>query len=209
MFSQKSWYEAYPWLHFDTRLDAVVCHTCSMATQNKLIDLARNSEDSFINKGFKNWRKALDRFKKHAKSGTHVLATKNLLHKKSSQSVVTQVSRQKNVEQEHARVVLRKLITSVRYLAENGLAIRGKESDSGNYYSLIQLRSEDCKILSDWLKSSTKIKFLSPKIQNEMLDILFYETLKQICTEINEDVYFAIIMDGTQDNQGKEQVRFF
>ena len=50
----------FPWIHYDESLDAAFCHTC-LNTQSKL--KRSRKEDSFISKGFANWKNATSCFK--------------------------------------------------------------------------------------------------------------------------------------------------
>ena len=74
---QQKWFEKYIWLHFDTASDRVLCHICATAKQDNLIDLAKRANDSFLSKGFKNWKKGIEKFDAHERSNTHKLALSN------------------------------------------------------------------------------------------------------------------------------------
>ena len=54
---QQKWFEKYTWLHFDTASGRVLCHICATAKQDHLLDLAKRANDSFLPRGFKNWKK--------------------------------------------------------------------------------------------------------------------------------------------------------
>ena len=94
-----------------------------------------------------------------------------------------------------------KIISSLKYLAEQGLAIRGKKSSGGNFQKLLELRMQDVNDLQVWLSKTTS--YTSVMIQNEMLEIVSHQILRDICNDINNiSVKFAVIVDGTQDIQG-------
>ena len=96
------------------------------------------------------------------------------------------------------------MLSSLKYLARQGLAIRGQETDTGNYYQLVKLRSNDVPELQAWLQKTTN--FMSSDIQNEMLTLLANNVVHQLVETIrNESQQFAIILDGTQDCSGVEQ----
>lgn len=54
----------------------------------------------------------------------------------------------------------------------------------------------------------SKVKYLSWKIQNEVIELLASETLKILCEEIRNSQCFIIIMDSTQDITKLDQVSF-
>jgi len=108
------------------------------------------------------------------------------------------------VENEEAAVAVRKIIESVQFLARQGLAIQGLESDSGNLMELLRLRSEDVPELAQWLKR--KITWTSHDIQNEILEIMAHSIQRDIASDIRDAVWFSLIVDETTDISVKEQV---
>lgn len=52
------------------------------------------------------------------------------------------------------------------------------------------------KLLND---EKLKTKYLSWKIQNEVIDILASEIRSILCTEVRSSIFFSIIADSTQD----------
>ena len=201
---QQKWFDNYTWLHYDIDSGSVLCHVCVTAKQNNLLGLAKNSDAAFLSKGFKNWRKGVEKFEAHAKSQTHRLASSNLLQKKKSDGVLVQMNKGLLQEQKQSRACLLKLISSLKYLAGQGLAIQGRKSDDGNFIELLNLRSEDIEGLRSWL--ARKHSYTSHHIQNDILRIMCHMILRKIVKDVNNpSKVFGIIVDGTQDIQGKEQ----
>ncbi|XP_060760237.1 zinc finger MYM-type protein 1-like [Neoarius graeffei] len=94
----------------------------------------------------------------------------------------------------------------VRYLARQGLAVRGHDSNEGNLFHLLKLKAKDDPVLTSWLTRCHD--YVSPRCQNEYLALFGNTIVRGIATMIRSlpVVQFSIIMDGTQDIQGKEQV---
>ena len=65
-----SWYQRYPWLHYQEASDTVLCFHRHVAEKRHL-PLSLNKEDAFIKVGFSNWKKAIERFNKHEQSIVH------------------------------------------------------------------------------------------------------------------------------------------
>lgn len=57
-------YTSYPWLMCTTSCKAY-CTYCRYCSRKDLLCLARKKEDSFVNTGFDNWKKACKRFSQH------------------------------------------------------------------------------------------------------------------------------------------------
>ena len=59
---QKVWYDRYPWLHFQTGTDGILCFHCSKYFKSGKPVQAKSIDTAFVSSGFKNWKKALERF---------------------------------------------------------------------------------------------------------------------------------------------------
>ncbi|XP_041369574.1 zinc finger MYM-type protein 1-like [Gigantopelta aegis] len=197
---QRAWFDSFPWLHFDANVSGVLCFTCAKAACMDLAGMARYSEDTFVSKGFCNWKKAIEKFKIHEKTSAHMISHSNLKFRSFNNDVDAQLSTHHLEEQTKARNALLKIVTTVQYLAQQGLAIRGKESSDGNFMKLLELRSNDDVVLQRWLTRTTS--YTSVAVQNELLKIMAHMVLRNICKNVG---LFAVIVDGTQDIQGVEQ----
>jgi len=201
---QKSWYSDYPWLHYKPSVLGVVCFYCATAEHLELFGLSRNREDAFITAGFRNWKKALDRFNDHSRCRSHQFAVEQVAHLKSAEPVDSQLSTQRNAEQREAQINLIVIVTSIKYLARQGLALRGHDSDDGNFQQLLLLRCSDNPSMRRWLER--KVAFTSPQAQNEILQLFSHAIVREIAARTSRSRCFAIIVDGTQDISRKEQL---
>ena len=190
--------------------------------------MAKYKEDTFVSVGFKNWRKAIEKCQRHEKSAAHTISRTNLISRQKADDVNAQLNRQLLENQLLAQKALLKIVSSLQFLAKQGLAIRGKESTDGNFKALLQLRASDDKNLESWIDK--KQSYTSGTIQNEILQLMSHKILRNICDRINgidsitendteDDAQddpeddapaqsrriYAVIMDGTQDCTGKEQ----
>ena len=95
---------------------------------------------------------------------------------------------------------------AVRYLGRQGLALRGHQSNEGNLFHLVKFLGNDDPVLSSWL--SRCHDYVSPQCQNEYLTLFGNTIVRGISETIRSlpVVQFSLIMDGTQDVQGKEQM---
>ena len=101
-----------------------------------------------------------------------------------------------------------KLISTIRFLVRQGLALRGDragEPDS-NLIELLQLRGQDENDgkLVGWIKRKSN-KYTSHDIQNEILQVMALKVLRQIATNI-QATHFTIMIDKTTDTSTTEQV---
>ena len=109
-----------------------------------------------------------------------------------------------NVEQAKNRNCLKKIFTSLQYLARQGLSFRGHIEENGNFYQLIKLCSDDCDDLRLWLQQ--KRAFMSHEVQNEVLQIMAHQILRSIIKDTSSAMWYSIMADETVDASLIEQV---
>lgn len=201
---QHSWFSTYKWLHYDSVGDFVLCFQCVQANSGKGLGSADRTELAFISKGFQNWKKGTQKFEAHAKSSQHRRAVEFLLQRSKGTPVTDLIIKKSKEQQLEARTAMRTVLSSLRYLARTGQAVRGLNNDEGNLHFLLQERCEDVPSLRTWLEKRNN--YLDGKIQNEMLELMAHYVQRELITEIKQSPFFAIISDGTTDVAGHEQL---
>ena len=73
------------------------------------------------------------------------------------------------------------LLTSLRYLARQGIAIRGHIEEEGNLLQLLSCRAEDVPGLQAWLKDPA---YKSHDVINELIQLMYMQVLRKLLTEI-------------------------
>ena len=179
---QAGWFDKWKWLDWDNKKDCVYCHPCCMAVRLNFT-LLKKAESAFSESGFRNWKDTVRCFKKHEASHSHRDASLKWLHYTKSQSVASQLSNRVRSDQAMARNCLLKLITTLCFLAHQGLAFRGHNESQGNFMQLLQLRSQDCPELSMWIKR--RDNWLSHEVQYELLEIMAHSVLDSVLTMLS------------------------
>ncbi|XP_028406786.1 zinc finger MYM-type protein 1-like [Dendronephthya gigantea] len=205
----EQWYKIYPWLSFDIQSRKCECFPCKEFMK----------DNSFL---FDNWKRS-DRLFKHTKSAVHKNAmTKWITAKincKRQTSVLKQLADAHQRDIMHNRAYLRVIITSIFYIAQQNVALRGHKEkrddiagasdlNRGNLLELLHLRCNDIPWLGEKLQRQLKshIQWTSPSIQNEILNILSDFIVKRIKDDVLSCRNFAVIMDETSDISRIEQV---
>lgn len=124
---------------------------------------------------------------------------------KTTSDVGELLSKAHRKEKELARDMLRNILSSVRYLARQGLALRGDDDVESNLIQLLRLRAEDNPPLIQWLQRSSR-KYTSHENQNEMLEIMAHHVLRKILGCMQQSPFLAIMVDETTDVSNKEQL---
>ena len=133
---------------------------------------------------------------------THRLAVLQL-QQSYSPSVQQQLLQFNQKFQKEAQKALLLIIVSVKFLVRQGLACRAHKENEGNFRQLLNLRANECPQLKQFL--SRKTNFCSWNTQNEILSMLSEKILQSLTQDVQKNKFYAVIMDGTQDNAGKEQ----
>jgi len=109
-------------------------------------------------------------------------------------------------QQADNRHCLGKIVSSIKYLAGQGQALRGHNNENSNFYQLLKNKAEDGVLLDKWLQRPQK-EYISPEIHNEILSTMSNSIVRGIADTIRDlpIVQYAIIIDGTQDISGQEQ----
>ena len=80
---------------------------------------------------------------------------------------------QRDVDQKSHKQMLMRLLACIRYLARQGLPLRGHNEDvqsmEGNMYQLLLLQAQECPDMHTWL---CKKEYKSPEIVNELITIM-------------------------------------
>ena len=112
---------------------------------------------------------------------------------------------QKREKQENRQCFI-KILSSLRFLARQGLAFRGHgDGSQSNVTQLLALRAVDDSSLARWLKKKTD-KYTSGDIQNEVLSVIANNFLCTIVEEVKAAKFCSIMVDETPDIANKDQV---
>lgn len=199
---QTSWYETFPWLHSESDVNGVLCFYCMKSYKARGVQpIAKNAEDAFVTIGFKNWKKATEKFKCHESSHAHAAAVTQQIN----EPVVAQLSSYCREQQEKSRNSLLALVKCISFLARQGLALRGHEQGQGNFDQLVKYTASMNDYLQLWLTRNQD--YTSPTIQNEFLSLIAKEIVRSVCSDVRKQnpAIFSVIVDGTKDIAGIEQ----
>lgn len=102
--------------------------------------------------------------------------------------------------------MLLKVISSIRYLARQGLALRGSgNEEDGNFLQMLRAKADEDPRVNDWLKKKIN-KYTSHDIQNKLLKDMAINVLRSIASELQLSPFITVMMDETTDAANKEQV---
>ena len=187
------------WTTFKSSSKKTECYACQKFSNNA----------SF---SFSNWKKP-ERLAKHATSEIH---RKSLvkwiswkIDNKSNKSILLQLDNAHEIlikqNQEYLEVIIETLIfTALQNIAQRGVdenrqnLLQLSDTNRGNFLQLLHLRSKDIPWLAKRLQNQTP-QWVSPKIQNELLDIYADIIVNFITDSVQKAGRFGIIVDESTD----------
>ena len=197
---QPSWYDKHPWISVCTTRYKIFCSICRSAKHLGLLRFSKYQKSIFTETGYGNWAKAIQHFQEHEKSDMHREATEKMAAQSSSVNVIFQLSSQHEADTLFHRKMLLKLLSCIRFLARQGLPLRGHHEDSdsfeGSLYQLLLLQAQDCTSMNNWL---FKREYISPVIVNELIMIMGQAVVRQILPSIKSTLWFSLIADEASD----------
>ena len=206
---QQGWYDKFTWLEYSPARDSAYCYACRFAYSSHKVGCA---DSAFINRGFRNWKSAVEDFRGHEQSRVHksaaeLLANARSMHKRGD-TVAQQISSAHRREIALNRRNVYRLFETVLFLGKQGIPFRGHDEsisslNKGNYLELLHFRSRECAELSVHLSGS--VHYASPQSQNEMIQLIGKGIQAGIVKEMNESSVFGIICDETMDISRIEQ----
>ena len=204
---QAQWFQRWSWLHYDEGKDLAFCYTCVRAYQQSHLQTCSLLEKAFISSGFSNWKDGTIKFAKHESSCCHADAVLKLVTLPASTTDIGELfSHQLEKDRSESRKCFVRILSNVRFLSRQGLALRGEgdESDS-NFRQLLALRSEDFPDLAEWTTKKTN-KYVSGTMQNEIVKTMALRVLRHVAECLRKADFFTIMVDETSDVSNKEQV---
>ena len=97
------------------------------------------------------------------------------------------------------------ILQNIGFLSRQGLALRGGDADTdSNFMQLVHLRGRDCPEVEAWMKKKTN-KYTSHDIQNECLQIMALQILREVSQSVRDSGCYSIMADECTDIESKEQ----
>jgi hypothetical protein len=122
-------------------------------------------------------------------------------------NICQQISKAHNEQVQINRKILGILFETIALCAKQNIPLRGHFELESNYFAILEYRSQSDPDLAAHLASGpAKGKYLSPIIQNEMINILGDQITRSLVAQCNEAGAFALLADECTDSCTTEQI---
>ena len=116
------WFEKWSWLYYREVSDSVICFYCLSAHKRKLLSegLYSKREDTYVKKGFVNWKDTCASFRVHETTKYHVDAVKAMTKPQNDvgEMLSCNHSKEKNLNGRMLQIIMQ----SIQFLGRHGLA---------------------------------------------------------------------------------------
>lgn len=190
------------WLCYSVILDCAYCEVCWLFADRQ----NRNFKINWI-LGINDWHHIGEKIGTHEISQQHIQATEVRARWLINETIDKHMEDEIIKEASFWRSVLIRLVKIILFLTAGNTALRGNENSKtkinnteGNFIRTVRLMADFDPVLNNLLNNeNNKIKYLSWKIQNELIHLLSSEVLNILASEVKRSKYYSIIVDSTQD----------
>lgn len=121
--------------------------------------------------------------------------------------ILSSISKAHDEQVEQNRRILTAIVDTIILCGQQNIAIRGHDEDKSNFVALLKFKAQDNSLLADHLQNcSSRNKYTSPTIQNEIISICGELLKNQIVSACNKAPFFGFIADEATDAATMEQM---
>ena len=211
------WFRQYPWLEYSISKDAAYCYACRFFSLSTAAGTSR-PEKVFTIARFRDW--------KHATGVKGILTTHNnsLSHKSSivaweqfkstlnTGSVAEQLGSNRAQQIQRNRHYIKTVAEVLLLCSKQEIAFRGHDESSeshnkGNFKEILSLVAKHDPVVAERLFHGPRnAVYTSPKMQNDIINIMARIVRQKICTSVQEAGFYSILADETKDMSKQEQL---
>lgn len=212
------------WLVWSKNKSALFCLPCRLFSTKTFNRSHLCSAEGFS----KNlaWKKLYERLPSHENNDDHMqcyVKWRGLqMRVRNDSSIDKLVIDQIRNETKKWKEILTRILDTILFLGERGLALRGDshligECNNGNFLGILELIGRYDPVLFEHLEKvkasqqahqRLQVHYLSPDIQNEFIDLCAHHVVSVILKEREKAKYYSIIVDATPDSAHIEQTTF-
>ena len=210
------WYRQYSWLEYSVKKDAAYCYPCRLFGSTSIC--TSRPEKAFTTSGFRDW--------KHATGSKGILLSHNncVSHKQAviaweqfratskTGSVAEQLGSNRAEQIKKNRHYIKTIAEVLLLCCRQEISFRGHDESSeslnkGNFKEILSLVAKHDPVVAEkFFHGPRNTLYTSPRIQNNIINIMANMVRQQICTSVQQAGYYSILADETKDMSKQEQI---
>ena len=132
------------WLDYNAFDDSETCYMCKRQKNQDNLQAERCKGNVFLEKGFKKWKKALEKFEKHQSRQCQQAASTYEIFILRCPDVAELFDNKEKEARELSCRCFMAILDSIQYLARQGIPLRGHGSDEdSNFFQLLMVKSKE------------------------------------------------------------------
>jgi hypothetical protein len=186
-------------------MDGLFCAKCYLFS-------ADSKSKNLVKSVFRDWSnvsKVLSNHSTNQEHMTHCEQADNFLaiHRGGKKDIECTISASYNSLVEKNRKILVKIVEAIVFCGKQNVALRGHDDDKGNFRALLAYQAKYDGVVHDHLENGDpRSMYLSPTIQNEIIDICGDILVNDIVAACNASPCFGFIADEATDAATMEQM---
>jgi len=195
------WLEENPCLVYSDHVDGIFCIFCSIFCKD-------TSKGYIVSKPFCVWNKRSEKTKEHVSSAYHQecmeLADNFKLTVEHPDATITaRYDAYVVANIKHNQSILKFLASAVLFCGRQCITLQGDtekidaSGNPGNFLTLLKLLATHDDVLKDHLQALAmqNATYISPKIQNDLINVMAKQIFDNIVGEVNVSPYYSIMAD--------------
>nr|CAH7767474.1 unnamed protein product [Callosobruchus chinensis] len=222
---QLRWLQKWTWLAYSAKFDGAFCKYCVFFS-NYYGVVGKQPLGKLVKAPFNTWKDAVEVFSRHSTLEYHkfsVLRAESRLSivENKTESIEIMLNSKLREQVQSNREKLIPIIETIIFCGRQGLSLRGHRDcgplyfddgepveNDGNFRALLRLRvkSGDEILRKHLTEASRKANYISPRIQNELINSCNAIIVNTLIKKVNASRSFCILADETADISGVEQL---
>ena len=178
--------------------DSVICYIFSNGFKKGELKTVKKVEHNFISTGFRNWKKAVDKFKAHQPSQCHTVAQEHSI--RHIKDIVELTNKNASHLRREERKYLIKIMETIKFLVRQGVVFRFHSDFNDNFTQEFLLRGiEDMQLKKRVCstRGDNMLKYTHQDFQNELIDLISKQVLPQFISDIKKVLFTQSLLMNT------------
>lgn len=209
------WFRQYSWLEYSVKKDAAYCYPCRLFNSTQSSTGTGRPEKAFTTAGFRDWKHATGSKGMLINCFSHkqaVVAWEQFKATSTTGSVAEQLGSNRAEQIRKNRHYIKTVAEVLLLCSRQEMSFRGHDESSeslnkGNFKEILTLVAKHDPVVAERLFHGPRnAVYTSPRIQNDIINIMASIVRQQICTSVQKAAYYSILADETKDMSKQEQL---
>lgn len=202
-----SWCPSFQHLENKPKKDMTFCSSCQLFYQKSVSCRG----DLFVTQGTSDWKKTLEKFRKHENSEMHLMSLQFWRKYQFCDEAIDGNLPADSKQIEGNKKYLKLIIENILFLGKQCLPLKGNDQsistvNKGSFLELLEIRAKDKGEEMFRLMNSQVDFYNSTQVQSDIVEIVQTALLQEVVSEINGSSAFSLICHEITDGSTRGQL---